>query len=70
MSSMNDDKIMKWFFDHFGYFFLGVFALAIAFWIGAALLAGKALNAVSEHGLKAVVERIWNGETKPEEPQQ
>lgn len=58
------NRLFKFFFIGVAGFISLMTALIVAFYVGYGLIAYKTFSYIEENGLKAVVERVWEGETK------
>jgi hypothetical protein len=62
MKKIKDDFNFDWLFKVVPIFIIAVFVLIVASWVLFGTIAFKTYDSVKEHGLKSVIERIWEGE--------
>ena len=61
----NGEKPMNdWLFKALPYFIAGVFIATIIVYVSACIYMFKGIDYISNHGVKSVVNRVWNGENQ------
>lgn len=56
-----NERRFNWFFGAVSVFIAFVFMLVIGLWIAYAVAAVKLAHEIDEHGLKSIIEQVWEG---------